>query len=183
MSTFDLAIMPLLKDEGRYSNNLHDHGGPTNFGLSSKFLNSPENIDICKKILEITHVGPISALDIQKITIEKATQIYKLLFWDKYNISAINDQLIATKVFDLGVNLGFIQSVRILQRAVRASSGVLLTEDGLLGPITISSVNACNSQSLLSAIRSEAAGIYRIIVAINHNDQVFAHGWIDRAYE
>ena len=159
MSSFDLAIPTVLKNEGGYVDDKNDSGGATNFGISQKFLNSIN----C----------PLLA---SSITREIAISLYRDNFWQAaYN--QIGSQRIATKVFDFAVNMGSKQANKLLQRAVRAASGEKLDDDGILGSVSISAINSCNSDILLAAFKSEAAGYYRSL-----RQSRFVNGWLNRAY-
>ena len=37
-------------------------------------------------------------------------------------------------------------------------------------------------EALMAALRSEAAGYYRILAALDHRDEQFIRGWLNRAY-
>ena len=88
---------------------------------------------------------------------------------------------IAIQLFDLSVNLGIRTMTIILQRAL-CSAGINVIEDGLLGPVTLSATNNADPKILLAAIKSEAAGYYRLIAAKNPQQQKFLKGWLSRAY-
>ena len=62
------------------------------------------------------------------------------------------------------------------------SVGINVQEDGLLGPITLSATNNADPQALLAAIKSEAAGYYRLIAVKSPQQQKFLSGWLRRAY-
>ena len=83
----------------------------------------------------------------------------------------------ATKVFDLAVNMGPNTAHCCLQRAVRAATGQALKEDGILGAATLQIVNATSAEVLLAAYRSEVAGYYRLL-----NKPRYEEGWLRRAY-
>lgn len=160
---FNKAINRVLRHEGGYNDIAQDAGGATNFGISLRFLKSIKR-------------NPTKE-DIQKLTREDAIDIYKKNFWDANAYYKITNADVAAKVFDLTVNMGAKQSHKLLQRAVRAASGVVLTVDGLLGSKTLQAVNAGEPNALLAALRSEAAGFYRLL-----NQPTFTKGWLKRAY-
>ena len=176
MSTFDIAIITLLKIEGGFVDDPNDPGGQTKYGISLKYLNS--SLD-ATRLSGITHLGPITKEDIQNLTPEQASNIYKVLWWDKFGYSNIQNQPIATKVLCSSVNIGSQYAHICLQRAIRSESNnkIILDVDGLLGQETLEAVNNANAQSLLCAYKSELAGYYRSL----HNADFIA-GWLNRAY-
>lgn len=150
MSDFNLAILTVLKHEGEFVDNALDSGGATKFGISLSYL------------IQQGH-NKITVEDIRNLTKEDAIKIYKKDWWDRYTYSAIINQRIATKVFDLSVNMGSKQAHICLQRAIRASTGKQLNEDGMLGEKSFAAINIVNPNVLLAALRSEAAGFYRLL--------------------
>jgi lysozyme family protein len=120
-------------------------------------------------------------LDIKNLTRDQARQIYFIDFWLKGKYENINDENIALKLFDLAVNTGIPQANKLIQRALR-STGVSVTEDGIIGPVTLAAINNADGTDLLAALKSEAAGYYRLITNINPSQQAFINGWLQRAY-
>src|SRR5262249_8828652 len=125
-------------------------------------------------------------LNISELTRDDAIAIYHRDFWLKFGIHRIRPEL-SPKLFDLAVNIGPEHAIKCLQRAVRAY-GSNLVEDGVIGDATVNTVNTCaNPGALLAALRSEAAGYYRVIAAIHRGerpnaDREFLEGWLRRAY-
>ncbi|MDR1207945.1 MAG: hypothetical protein LBJ89_01180 [Holosporales bacterium] len=157
MGDFAKAIKFVMKNEGGFSDDSQDSGGVTKFGISQKSY--PD-------------------LDIANLTKEQAIEIYQRDFWEPYQYF---DDRLATKVFDLSVNMGQKRAVQILQRALQCL-GAKLVDDGVLGPMTKQAVDLANVDMLLTAIKSEAAGVYRNLAATNTNQNKFLKGWLRRAY-
>ena len=158
---FELIIEQTLAHEGGYSNNSSDIGGETKYGISKR---SYPNIDI------------------KNLTLEQAKVIYKRDFWDNQEYSRIEDISLASKIFDLGVNVGTKNAVILLQRALKANGFKSLEDDGLYGQATIDAVKNTDSKKVLISLRSEAAGYYRGLVTTNQSQKVFLKGWLNRAY-
>lgn len=178
MSVFAIAIATILSHEGLYSNHKSDRGGETAYGISLRYIKSES--DANKSALDdfdFNNDGTVNGKDIRKMSKQQAIDIYKSYWWDKYKYSSINSQALATKVFDLSINMGHKQAIIALQRAVRAVTGNKMADDGDLGPITLAVVNNIDANLLLVALRSEAAGIYRSI-----GQKEFINGWLNRAY-
>jgi len=172
MSNFDTAIITVLKHEGLFTNDQQDPGGATNYGVSLRWLKSIGVLDG-----DINHDGEINVDDIKNMTQTDAIRLYHEYWWDKYCYEKIHNQSVSTKAFDLSVNMGSMQAHKCLQRAVRATAGICLLEDGVLGEKSFEAVNNANSDILLAAFRSEAAGFYRSL-----NKPYYLEGWLNRAY-
>ena len=168
MSDFDKAIPTIFDHEGKFANNPSDPGGPTNFGISLRFYHT---IAGCEHATET---------DIKSLTKDAAAKIYKQYFWDKYHYGQIADQNIATKILDLCVNMGPSPTHILVQRAIRAAINIKLEEDGVMGVKTITAINMCKPNSLMPAIKAEAANYYRSIRFDGASK--FIMGWLARAY-
>jgi type VI secretion system secreted protein VgrG len=86
----------------------------------------------------------------------------------------IISQVVASKVFDMGVNMGIGTAVKILQKAL----GVAV--DGVFGSGTLAAVNAA-SDALLPAYKQALAAHYQSIVAAKPAEAKFLNGWLARA--
>ncbi len=176
MARFSEAIDLVLSQEGGYSDDKNDPGGETNFGISKRSY--PD-------------------LDIKALTRGEAVEIYRRDYWEPNKISLIKCQMIANKYFSFVVNMGTRPAGRIVQRAIR-SNGVDLEIDGRVGSKTRKAINDITRgeaafgspdeiwrcwYALLAAIRSEAAGHYRLLIAKNSKLERFRNGWLNRAYE
>jgi len=181
MSTFERAIPTVLYHEGRYVDHPCDPGGATNFGISLRFLMQTGDLN-CDgwRDGDINQDGVINAEDIKALSEERATELYRIYFWIKNNYGEIEDQAIATKIFDLAVNMGSYSANKVAQQAVRAASGLSLATDGIMGSQTFRGINYCKPNLLMVALKSEAAGYYRSIRYNGSKD--FIKGWLNRAY-
>jgi lysozyme family protein len=159
-SKFLKAFDYVLKHEGGYVNDKADPGGETKFGISKR---------------SYPH------LNINDLTLDQAREIYHRDFWTKAKCEQIVDENLAVKFFDLCVNMGISQAVRLVQRALRAA-GQNVIEDGVIGPATLAAINKADPTDLLAALKSEAAGFYRLIAQANPSQQRFIDGWLRRAY-
>lgn len=158
---FSKIIEKTLKHEGGYSNNSSDTGGETKYGISKR---SYPNVDI------------------KNLTLEQAKAIYKRDFWSNQGYSSIEDLDLASKVFDLGVNMGAKKATMLLQRALKANGFKTIEDDGIYGSATAIALKNADSKKVLIALRSEAAGYYRSLAAANQSQKIFLKGWLNRAY-
>ena len=146
--------------EGGYVKDPKDAGGETKFGISKR---------------SYPH------LDIKNLVRDQVRKIYFCDFWMKAKCEQIDDENLAVKFFDLAVHTGIPQAVKLIQRALR-SAGEQVVEDGIIGSITLTAINKADPTDLLPALKSEAAGYYRLIASINPSQQKFINGWLSRAY-
>lgn len=109
MTPFEKAVSFVLRHEGGYSNDTHDSGGETKYGISK---------------------AAYPTLDIKNLTMDDAKAIYKLDYWDRC-FCAVFPQPISFVLFDAAVNQGQAKAIRMLQAALKVK------QDGKVGPITI----------------------------------------------
>ena len=157
MARFDLAIDTILKHEGGYVNDPDDPGGETNFGISKR---------------------QYPKLDIAKLTVQQAKLLYRQDYW-KYD--EIISQPVATKVFDMAVNMGHGRAHRILQEAL-LNIGEHIRVDGALGPQTTKATNGSEYEELLSEIRVLMAVRYAQIALARPTSRKYLHNWMRRAF-
>lgn len=180
MATFENAIGTILEHEGGFVNHPNDPGGATNFGISLRFLaDYPE-------VGDFNQDGVVDVQDIANMDVEQAMLIYRMFWWDKFKYGRINDQTIATKVFDFSVNMGASRAHKLLQAALNNAFGLNLDVDGVLGNASIAAINACmdgdDEQRLLETYCMEAWGFYQRLIANNPKFKAFEKGWKRRAF-
>jgi lysozyme family protein len=159
MALFRPAFEFLLPHEGGYSFDPSDAGGKTKFGISAR---SYPNINI------------------EELTIAEAEAIYRRDFWEPNRYGAFDSQEIASKAFDLAVNMGAGTANRLLQGAC-ILCGAHLSADGKVGPETIQAVNSAPPDKLLRNLIALAVGRYKQIAIDHPQDAKFLGGWIKRA--
>ena len=144
MADFSVAVKITLSPthEGGFQDNKNDVGNwtggkvgvgelkGTNMGISARWY---------------------PALDIKNLTVEQASSIYELKYWNPL-YSQIKEQDIANKLFDLGVLMGQGTAVKILQDTLRPQFDIV--PDGSFGPKTLEAVNASEPTSLLLAYKT-----------------------------
>ena len=171
MSDFNLAIPVILKHEvdpkrGPYVDNAADRGGPTNWGITLATLQ------------ELRPGATIA--DLKAMTQIQAEGIYRERYWQPPNLAAVSSQVVATKLLDMGVNMGLGEMAKLAQRSVRRlGDGVPV--DGDFGPITLAAVNRCDPDSLIYALVSAQRAFYQALVAARPADAAFLEDWLTRA--
>lgn len=158
---FEKAVDYVLSNEGGYICDKDDAGGETKYGISKRSYPN---------------------LDIKELTIDDAKKIYFCDFWCKGKFELISNNMVATQIFDLSVNLGVRAAVVILQRALWCV-GKRVLEDGIMGQQTLFATNNSSPDRLVSALKSEAAGYYRMLARCKPAQEKFLTGWLNRAYK
>lgn len=155
MADFKQAVQKTLTHEGGYVNNPLDHGGPTKYGITQ---------------------ADMPGVNIANITPDQAADYYSQNYW-KTLYSQITDQLLAEKLFDMGVLFGVKTAVKMLQISMTNEIG--LVSDGQFGPNTLAAVNQ-SSISLLPGYKTTL--IQHVVNIVNNNpDQgAFINGWVNR---
>ena len=173
---FEHAVAVVLAHEGGLVDDPADPGGVTNFGISFRFVDALDE--------DIDSDGDVDAADVRDMTRDQAKALYRREFWDRYGYGKFH-LTVATKVFDLAVNMGPRQAHKCLQRACRAAKATEtpLDDDGVLGPKTRQAIMQAGDMRLLIALRSEAAGFYRALAIRDPVRERFLAGWLNRAYD
>lgn len=181
MDNFDKSIKTILIHEGGYTNDPIDPGGATNFGISLRWLAQKGLIG------DMDGDGDVDAEDIKLLSTEKASELYRIYWWDKYKYYNIIDDSLATKIFDMSVNMGPVRAHKIVQQSINKviSIGINgfseLKVDGIFGPKTLSAVNSLAKLQLIPEIRENQKKFYLRLIARNHDFEKYRTGWIRRA--
>lgn len=172
MSDLNAALMHIYDNEGGYT---EDHAGPTKYGVTIPTLQAYyDRVNIHKTVTK---------QDVVDLNWDTAKDVYKILWWEEYGYNKILDTKLATKVFDMSINMGPVQAHKLVQRGCQAL-GFQIKDDGKLGPKTLKTLNMSNTEQLLSAIRAECAAFYRRLAESNPTKfGQYLDGWLDRAYE
>lgn len=160
MTGFDLAFERVIGHEGGYSADPQDRGNwttgiigqgqlkGTKFGISA--MSYPD-------------------LDIKNLTLEQAKAVYRRDFWDRAKGDQY-DAAIAYQLFDIAVNNGNGNAIRMLQRA----SGV--ADDGQVGSLTIAAVKALTVTDMIMRMNAE-----RLLFITKLSTWVsYGKGWTNR---
>lgn len=154
-----------------YSNNPADPGGPTNYGITLRTLMGLGSLG------DINHDGRVDIQDVWDMQEPDARRIWKRYYW-RYD--DLNSQAVATKAFDIGINLGLYTAVRYLQTAANRY-GQSIAIDGQLGPATVAAVNACKAEDILAELCSQQRNHYLNWLAQKPDRDQFSAGLLARA--
>jgi lysozyme family protein len=144
-----IAIAATLIHEGGYVNNPADPGGATNMGVTQ---------------------ADMPGQDMKTLTVGQATEYYLQHYW-KPLYSQIESQMIASKLFDMGVLFGVGTAVKQLQIAM------LLTADGVFGPMTLAEVNRTDPPVLMDEFQKALHVHVENVVTRNPTLNIFLTGW------
>lgn len=175
-AVFDRAIAIVLEHEGAFVDDAADPGGATNWGVSLRWLRSMGH-----EVGDLDGDGDVDRDDVAGMTVDQAVAFYGEHWWQRYHYDELEAD-VAIKVFDLSINMGPGGGHKVLQRAARSCGVDGLVDDGVIGPKTRSAIAAMRSRCLVAAMRSEAAGYYRSLVAADPGRRKFLAGWLKRAY-
>jgi lysozyme family protein len=170
MADFSQAVAKTELWEGGYSNNPNDSGGETYRGISRKNWPSWSGWQVIDQ--HKTESDFPANLDQDSVLQGLIVDFYHKNFW---NYDGLNDQDVANKVFDLGVNVGKTHAVKILQTTVGA------VVDGIYGEATENLSNHHPKGSLSTLIRAAAEDYYKKLVILHPEDSIFLKGWLARA--
>lgn len=132
-SNFLVCLEVTLQLEGGYSNNPHDPGGDTNYGITQRVFNAWHSL---------RGEPPVN---VRYITQDEVRGIYRDQYWNHVR----GDDLppgVDLVVFDEGVNSGPVKSIRDLQRCLGVSS------DGQFGVITLRATKAAAPATLIDKV-------------------------------
>lgn len=149
-TTFDKAFLDLIGNEGGYSNNPHDPGGETMWGITMRVARAN---------------GYEGAM--RDLSLEQAKAIARSTYWDPYSCDAF-DARVAFEVLDAAYNGGF--PVKWLQLAAG------LTPDGGLGPETLAAVNAAPPLTIVARFNAYRLSYYCSLAGWTE----FGRGWANR---
>ena len=162
-------IDEVIRVEGGFVNHPKDKGGPTKYGITLRTLEHWRN-------------DQLDALDVKMLTKAEASEIYEHNYYLKPGVDGL-PELIQCVVFDMCVNMGTVNAIKVMQRVIH-KMGSPLVIDGVIGPRTRqSAVIACNvyGDEVVRQICAARVSYYQGIVDRNPDQAVFLKGWINRA--
>lgn len=112
-NNFQDCLSRVLEDEGGYSNDPDDAGGPTKYGITIT--------DVRKYVKKNA-----TAQDVRNLSLDEAKSIYKSKYWDTLRCDLLSSGVDYT-VFDYGVNSGIGRPRKALQRFKSLSGTKLIT--------------------------------------------------------
>ena len=154
---FDDIIEKVLEHEGGLVDDSKDAGGLTNMGISQRAY--PDE-------------------DIRGLTVERAKELYKRDYWDRYRTGNLPDRLRHIFV-DMCINMGGGRAIKILQEACNSKNATKIDVDGGIGPATIKA--ATNVEPF--RLRAYRVMFYAELVMKKPEQERFWVGWFRRSCE
>jgi lysozyme family protein len=145
-----------------------DAGGRTRFGIAEKF--HPD-------LPEEFFTGPAED------ALVEAEKIEEHEYWAAMRLTEVENQNVANKLFDMGVNMGVLQAAVYAQRAANAltAGDARVAEDGVIGSRTLAAINVGDPIAYYQLLGQFSAAYYRHLAAVNPAQAVNLAGWLKRA--
>lgn len=159
---FEGAFEYTVGNEGGYTNDKFDSGGPTNWGITiadlSEFLGRAASVDEVKNMTKFT-----------------AKQIYEKKYWNPLSLDRVESGAKAICIFDIGV----VRGIGVPPIYAQQICGV--TVDGHIGPITLSAINAMDDRTFITQFSRKTRNGFLAIVGRRPTQARFLKGWLNRA--
>lgn len=184
MADFDSADKIIRSHEGGYANNPKDRGGETYRGIARKIWPGWSGwalIDGYKKHADFPNV-----LDTDPVLQKLVRAFYKENFWNALNLDQVNDQSMATELYDTSVNMGVGVAAIFLQRVLNATNRVAkdypdIVVDGKVGANTIAILNKHpRPKEVFKLFNCLKGSRYMDIVEHNTSQEIFMTSWAGR---
>lgn len=160
---FERCLAIVLHHEGGFVNHPRDPGGMTNLGVT-------------RQVWEEWTGRPSSEEEMRSLTPEIVTTLYHSRYWRVVGADRLPPG-VDLVTFDFGVNAGPHRGARFLQRIVGVS------QDGLIGPITVATVNrfvaSHGGAELIRLYGEDRRTYYRSLPTFD----AFGRGWLRRTDE
>jgi len=173
MAEFIKGFQKTIDAEGGYVNDPDDPGGETYKGVARKIHSKWEgwtNIDMLKR-----QPGFPASIDKDAEIRELVGEFYLVNYWNKLKGDEIINQEVAESIFDFGVNAGAATSAALAQMVVGANA------DGVIGPDSLSAINAFNPEHFQAAFTVEKIRRYIAICNKRETSRKYFYGWVNRA--
>lgn len=161
MAKAELLMPKILQWEGGFVDDPLDAGGATNKGVTLTTFRQFYGRDATVEQLK-------------NITDKQWLHIFRSGYWDKWKADHIANQSIADIVVDWAWCSGVKASIREVQRLLGVS------DDGIVGKITLDAVNSANQQELFTDIKIERIAFVEDIIRRKPNQIKFLRGWKNR---
>ena len=162
MDRFEKIFDYLLKVEGGYSNDKHDKGEKTKYGIIEEVARN------------FGYKG-----DMQDLTIDFAKNIYLKKYYLGNKLDKIVNDRVALSICDWAVNSGK-NGIKNAQMALNRITGTNLEVDGIIGNKTLEAINSVDSEKFLQVYHNLQRIYYRSKVETDKTQEDFLTGWLNR---
>ena len=161
MDRFDKIFDYLLKVEGGYTDDKHDKGGKTKYGITEEDAR------------DFGYKG-----DMQDLTKDFAKSIYLKKYYLGNKLDKVVNDKVALSICDWTVNSG--KTGKKKAQIVANKFGSNLTVDGIIGPKTVEAINKINPETFLKEYHEMQRNFYKYLVSKDKTQQDFLTGWLNR---
>lgn len=165
MANFETYSPFLQSWEGGYSNNKNDSGGATMCGVTLATWQA-----YCR-----SHKLTGTKETLRHMSKEQWADIMKTGYWDAVWGDHIHSQSVACMLADWAVNAGPKRAVKGVQVAFPD-----IKADGVMGPVTLSRINAANPVVLFAKLRESRLVYYETLAKNSKKQATFLNGWTAR---
>lgn len=143
-----------------------------------KTLRSGTNMGISTAFLSGKLKRAVRPEEVKALTRLKVIGIYRKHFWDDVQGDRIKGQPVADIVFNARVLHGQYGK-KLLQKTLN-SLGHDLTEDGKVGPLTLSAINSTDPAQLVNGLLAIRTGFVKRLAAKREDNDEYLKGWLNR---
>ena len=161
---FEQALTSVLKSEGGFQTDINDRGNILADGRAGS-----TNLGVTQAVWESFVGHPVTWNDMRALTPVKISPLYKRKYWDAVR----GDDLPAGvdyMMFDFAINAGPGRAIKLLQECIGEKI------DGLLGPISMSTIKAMPVKLLIERFTDIKEKYYKSL-----DNPKYERGWINRA--
>lgn len=162
--TDDDLISRIIEREGGFVDHPADRGGPTRWGITLAVLSDWRK-------------GKCDPIDVEKLSVTEAREIYRARFIVGPGFSKIGSEVLRAVLVDYAVNSGPWQAIKSLQRCL----GVPV--DGILGDETAQAANLKDGNRLSVRVLAQRIRLLGQIIRHDPKQAMFAEGWMNRCAE
>ena len=162
MDRFEKIFDHLLKVEGGYSDDKHDKGGKTKYGITEE------------EARDFGYKG-----DMQDLTIDFAKNIYLKKYYLGNKLDKVVNDKVALSICDWAVNSGR-NGTKNAQIAINQLTNANLDVDGIIGNKTLEALNAADPEKFLEVYHNLQRIYYKGKVEADRTQERFLTGWLNR---
>ena len=162
MDRFERIFDYLLMVEGGYSDDEHDKGGKTKYGI------------IEEEAREFGYKG-----DMQDLTMDFAKNIYLKKYYLGNKLDKVANDKVALSICDWAVNSGK-NGIKNAQIAINQLTNANLDADGIIGNKTLEALNVADPEKFLEVYHNLQKIYYKGKVEADRTQERFLTGWLNR---